>query len=1489
MRPENAADGVGGRHLFAIGAAHYTDPDWHELPRVLEDLPEMIDALGSFGYRTATGLPSGGLLDPPTGTDLQERLLGWVETQYRPGDALIIYHAGHGVEEGRHYLVCADTSAASPRMKTTALTTASLVELPGEAGVERLLVILDTCYAGDGTADALAAVAKNDLVAAVAPLMQRRHWKSLTVVAAAHSGESAMDGKFAEAFVGVLRDLVLRAPILVGERPPYVHVSDLVRMVNRGFARAGTPQRADYATLHDDGVGFFPNPHHVAELPVGVDLAQQQTLGSLLRSAAPDLLEHFGPRGMGLQSATERGHNFTGRDDALRVLADWLVGAKQEDIRVYQVTGGPGTGKSSVLGRIVTLSDPEARTHIPARSVTVDIPAGTVDLAIHAARKSYAEIVQSLADLLGSSSATPDGVIAAVAARPDGFTVVVDGIDEAGHQGDGDDALELADFFHLMGERAARARVLLGARPDVFTHHPVAPGRDRIDLDDAKWLQPRDIFAYVEQLLRAPHGPGSEPHLPPELSGRAAFDIVAIAQNNYLIARLVTRTLAHPDRELWHTAPSQWPTMLPSSVDAFTEPAGAVGAAFRWALITQLGPQQAERARKLLAPLAFTQGPGMPLAIVWSAAASAFTGDPVSEHELASLLAADAAAQYVVEALDEHGRSVYRLYHQALADELREIAPAAGASLLGALLDAVPRDAHGARDWRSADPYLLEHIAEHAAATGEMDQVLLDSGLLAYAEPRRLLPHLDGAATPTGELASVVYRSGFEVHRHAEPEDRRWILALNAARFGSPELTGLLRPSTPEQGLWPRWSTGSPDRAIRGTLGGHRGPVEGVWHIEIGGKHLVATSDFDAHLLLWDLATSTRIGELVVQAVNIRGRFTLQACTAVNGRAIALVVHSLNPHSVEAWDIARGTKVFAMEGHVGAVRRIVCHEIDGRPCAVVADDDGSIVVWDLGRRVEPVRLTVAAGAITAMSVATVYGKAHIVVTSADQAGAGFRLRLWRAEDRWRSIADISLDQAVHSLSCIGIDAEPHAVVASGDQNRDEGELSLWNLATGERTHTLAAKWADAVSCIEIDGRPYVVAGDASRSIHLWDLTSARRQYTLKGHASYARSSMCLTMNGRPIAVTGGNDWTARVWDLSAKGVIGAPMSGHRSAAVQVACGTIAGRPFAATCDTVDGEIRTWDLASGARRAKPVRRSETPPEQASRHERGEERGEEREDAHTSSLSPWVMELTSGHTKEPQAVACATLEGIAVMATISDDGIIRVRGQENGREIRQIQTRHRGRRQSMVTTCVAGRPVAVTADDLDGTVYGWDLATGRMLVQSRGSHRRGVSALACSEIGGVPVAVTGGFRGSLMLWSLADGYRLGEPIHTHDGRIWAIACTRIDGTPVAVTSSDDLTVRAWNLVDGQPLGGPFTGHTGEVWAVTCTSVGGRHLAVSGGEDRTLRVWDLDRHRAVLTRTMLETIQSMSTGADGSIVICTDRDILTVDVAPSRAPAG
>jgi hypothetical protein len=167
--------------------------------------------------------------------------------------------------------------------------------------------------------------------------------------------------------------------------------------------------------------------------------------------------EHFRERAAGRGPARDRitCGGFTGRAVQLRQLAAWTDGDDGPDGagELVVVTGGPGAGKSALLGVLVCAAHPQLRA--PTRELwraAAARPSENAHLAaVHARQRALAEITASLGrqllgpdgalypgpdlypgeDVVPTAAHTPDQLIIAIAQLPSPPVIVLDALDEA--------------------------------------------------------------------------------------------------------------------------------------------------------------------------------------------------------------------------------------------------------------------------------------------------------------------------------------------------------------------------------------------------------------------------------------------------------------------------------------------------------------------------------------------------------------------------------------------------------------------------------------------------------------------------------------------------------------------------------------------------------------------------------------------------------------------------------------------------------------------------------------------------------------------------------------------------------------------------------------------------------------------------------------------------------------------------------------------------
>ena len=854
------------RWAVVVGNGEYEHYD--QLSCVEKDLDVMADLLNRLGYEAPRRIST------CTTQELRAELVDWAaaEDDSRSEGVLVLYYTGHGDRspDDRHYVLCRDSRHG--RLKGTALAAEDIVGIVTETGLRRLLLILDTCYAGQGAVDAVRELARSLTATREA---DQHKLTSFSVIAAARPLEEAADGAFAEAFRDAVDD-----PTLGGPRQRRLYVEQVVERVNEILANRNTNQHATFGTLSGgDKVPFLPNPRYTPDVPEeGTDLAEQQVaLSPEGGRRKEELVSHFGPRGRGLERATDRGSYFTGRGEALRVLGAWVdgltaAGPHAETLlpsRQIVVTGSPGVGKSSLLGRLVLLAH---QAVFGDRLSSVRGPDRPVHAAIHARHKLLADIAAAVADAAGlPDGAPPHELFHALSERSEPLVVVIDALDEAGTaSGEGADgeAAHIAATFLAPLAKIPCVRLIVGTRPGVVA--ALGPLFAPLDLDDPRWGNESDLADYAYQLLHAPDGDGSTgAYSASATASLIAGEIAALADGNYLVARLVARALAHRPAPIDTTFPhwKQEIPRLPGTAPRLTGPA------FQWALSDQLGADT-ERGRSLLLPLALAEGSGLPGAVLWPALASELTGTRVTADDIRWVMRT--AGAYIVEALDDHGRSVYRLYHESFTDEFRaDVDHEVLLSVTRALIGLVPADpATGVLNWSVADPYILNHLATHAAACGLLDDLVCDPGFLVCAGPAALQRALPVVRSGPAVAARGAYeRVGAEMSREPDRRARLAQLQLSALQSRALDLAGAVQDRGEDLPWETQWILPFKDAARDyRTIGSYDGEVTAVTLLEFDGRKVVVTAETPNRVRMWDYETGAALGDLTGAAEHaVRG------------------------------------------------------------------------------------------------------------------------------------------------------------------------------------------------------------------------------------------------------------------------------------------------------------------------------------------------------------------------------------------------------------------------------------------------------------------------------------------------------------------------------------------------------------------------------------------------------------------------------------------
>ena len=650
------------RDFVAIATSHFDHPeDFGTLDGVQGEVAALRDWLcdPALGDR-AFAEPQAEFADNPPLTKVRDELGCPDGSEWTPADTAVVFVTTHGWIDGEHWLAFRATNKDKPGR--TALRTRDLVRLLQDTGVQHLLLILDVCHAGR--------------IAKELDLPKDLAW---IVLPSSTEDEEAGVGVLSGAITAFLAQLRSAEGQQYG-LDRYLTVGDFVRGLERHI---GTAQVAGplYPTRQSEPHPCLPNPHYRPS--DAAPLAEARRDLALLKQ---DLVTHWGPRSRGVTTAEEPGWLFSGRRELMRR----LIGFTQAGPGVLLVTGAAGSGKSAVLARLVTLSDPTFRQNYAEQVATVEadlLPAeGAVEVAVLATGKTALEILTQVCQAVGAlpTTDTPSTLPAArtawdtwIKTRIDPVTIVVDALDEASNPTE----VVTGALQPLLGDRHTHpVRLLVGVRctggtapseapRDGLNRQLVAhlqtvldadPTRDRVQVDDAPWWQPGDVTDYVASILGGTDASPYRNHA--DAAAEIATQVAARAGKSFLVAKLAAVQLAtraevvEPGDPSWQEAIDQ----------------GVLGV-FREDLHHTLpNAHDRERAVHLLRAIAFAYGRGLPWLELWPLVANAVADQAgrYGDADIAWLLSTRIGGYLITDR--EDGVTVYRPFHDDLRTSLRE-------------------------------------------------------------------------------------------------------------------------------------------------------------------------------------------------------------------------------------------------------------------------------------------------------------------------------------------------------------------------------------------------------------------------------------------------------------------------------------------------------------------------------------------------------------------------------------------------------------------------------------------------------------------------------------------------------------------------------------------------------------------------------------------------------------------------------------------------
>ena len=1074
--------------------------------------------------------------------------------------------------------------------------------------------------------------------------------------------------------------------------------------------------------------------------------------------------EHFVAKARGQSRAAEVADLFVGRRAALTDLINWLT-TSDPQARLCVVTGGPGCGKSAIIGRLVAESDPRLRRTL--RTPQSGVPVGAIQAVIHARNLILSDVENALVaqfNLRGADLA--DIALAVGRCRP---IIVIDALDEANGEDEGHRIAQLV----IRPLVEAGARVLVGVRKRAKDDLSLALGvhRQTVDLDSPTYFESQDVTDYVASLLGDGVGESSQRfRVDRALTLAVAGEIATRAGHSFLVARLIARSVAVASAPPSVRDPS-WHAGLPGTIADAMEAyvARLATAADRW------------RARDLLTALALAEGDGLPYdrhIDLWSVCASALGPATYDTRDIQWLL-----ASRVADLIDGPNGSpgTYRLFHAELATYLRP-----SGTHLETLQAAIARAlaASAPARWEGAAAYLTSHLATHAAQGDLLDSLLEDTRYVIVADPARLLRAMSTPNARSAALVRSVYHLAFSHLLRCPPNARASYLELAGRQMRATGLADAIARSAPDRPWvtsWAVWQPSSPHYV----LGRHRDSVRQIATGTSSSGRPLAVSWAGKEAVVWDLETGLVSGDPLDIGTGHRVRL---AVGVLDGRPIA-ITSDASSH-LTTWDLEQGQPSgppFAQ--HVGAIRALALTEVSGQPVVVSVDEMG-LRVWDLHARIE-LRPPTPVGHETSALAAGVYDSHPLVACVSDHELSVLDLR----QRAWLMRGSRIFQDDTY-LATVALATVSNTVVALCGGDNDG--FVMWDVRRNEQVGTVMwhpemddddGNGVLAIAVCEIDGRPAALSGgDMEWNIRVWDLEMCTQRQPLAGHDSDIHAVATAVVRGRPVAVSGGTDASVRVWDLGTPTSDLEPFDGHQSPVRAVAASTVGGQDVVVSCDRRGLHVR--DLETG--------RLVFPPVASSTKLFGFRLAQIDDELVAITIAkyvaPQVVILRTGATVAE--VPCS--RNSALLTDELDDRPVLLTGDRklslwDLRRLEQVWSSSGAtalaelRVSALASATVGGTRVVLVGED-NGMISSWDLRSGEPTEWSVHAHEGSAAIVAGADASGRPVAVSGG-RDGVRIWDLEAGERIGELPPLELGPVSCYALTSGAQPLVVVAGSHD----------------------------------------------------------------------------------------------------
>jgi WD40 repeat protein len=671
------------------------------------------------------------------------------------------------------------------------------------------------------------------------------------------------------------------------------------------------------------------------------------------------------------------GFYFSGREAVLAELVAFLNSDSDNKTRI--ITGRPGGGKSAILSRLVNLSVPEYRTRTHLGRETSEL--APINLAIHAKGKTYGDVIARFAERLGVE-AKPETVFEHLTHSSKLLRVILDALDEAAQP------VEIAEQLLRPLSELDSVKLLVGTRT---VHVASLPRAEVIDIDRPEYAKEKDIAQYVKaRLLRAAEQGQATPYSGKEDIAEQVADLVAkSAYPNFLIARLVIEDLlSRPGVMKADRAEDMaFPTKVSTAFDAY---------------LARFGEKEIA-VRDLLLPLAYPEGEGLPWDNIWAPLSSALARRRYGNSDIRWLL--ENAGAFILETAED-GRSVYRLYHKALADALRKgrwfrRVQAHFVKVLTAA--APPKSDNTGPNWLLSSRYTRSHLATHAGRCGMLAELLNDPLYLLAADPAHLLTAIATQKDEVSRSVAAVYKESVDYVRSCSLAVAASYLELIARQRGMNDFANRLSASSllqPWHALWAFW-----DSPIASQFFGKgESSISTLATTNWGaGRLIAAIGRKDGRVEVWDMT----VGRLLMQWGDSENLKYVDQIALAETKDGPLVVATWDNGRIGVFSPTTGERILQLDQNPSRITALCVAKRGLQDVCITAHQDSRLVIRDLPNA-NPILQTLQAtkGSIYGLRVVRLknqsllfsVGDSHVV--SSEEIDLS-KLRLW-------SILDLSL-------------------------------------------------------------------------------------------------------------------------------------------------------------------------------------------------------------------------------------------------------------------------------------------------------------------------------------------------------------------------------------------------------------------------------------------------------------------------------------------------